>query len=231
MKLISFAGKPAFNEVEYPLTKNETCSRKYTINFTLSKYGEKKSFIELSSLAFFKLYRCSFESIIVWQLLLLKSLMVFINNFLIFILNRFSFKVKEQIKTPKKVYLVDNGFCSQMSSRFSQDFGRIMENLVFVEILRRGYKPNKDVFFYKTKNNKEIDFLLKKGIKIEQLIQVCYRIEKIGTKERESRALIEASQDLDCNNLLVITWDIESEEIIGGKRIKFIPLWKWLLTL
>jgi len=151
--------------------------------------------------------------------------------FLIFILNRFSFKVKEQIKTPKKVYLVDNGFCSQMSYRFSQDFGKIMENLVFVEILRRGYKPNKDVFFYKTKNNKEIDFLLKKGIKIEQLIQVCYSIEKIGTKERESRALIEASQDLDCNNLLVITWDRESEEIIGGKRIKFIPLWKWLLTL
>ena len=148
--------------------------------------------------------------------------------FLIFILNRFSFKIKEQIKTPKKVYLVDNGFCSITPSRFSQDFGRTMENLVFVEILRRGHKPNRDVFSYKTRNNKEVDFLLKKGINIEQLVQVCYRIEEVKTKERETRALIEASQDLDCNNLLIITWDRETEEIIRGKRIIFKPLWKWL---
>jgi len=57
-----------------------------------------------------------------------------------------------------------------------------MENLVFVEILRRGYKQDRDVFFYKTKNNKEVDFLLKKGIEIEQLLQVCYRIDEIKTK-------------------------------------------------
>ncbi|MHB8279692.1 MAG: DUF4143 domain-containing protein [Candidatus Humimicrobiaceae bacterium] len=69
-----------------------------------------------------------------------------------------------------------------MLQRFSQDFGRIMENLVFVEILRRGYKQDRDVFFYKTKNNKEVDFLLKKGIEIEQLLQVCYRIDEIKTK-------------------------------------------------
>ncbi|MCL4385259.1 MAG: ATP-binding protein [Cyanobacteria bacterium] len=149
--------------------------------------------------------------------------------FLIFILNRFSFKVKEQIKTPKKVYVVDNGFCSLLSSPFSQDSGKLMENLVFVEILRRGYKLNQDVFSYKTKNNKEVDFLLKKGIKIEQLIQVCYRIEEMGTEERESKALIEASQDLSCNNLMVITWDRETEKIIRGKKIVFMPLWKWLL--
>ena len=55
--------------------------------------------------------------------------------FLIFILNRFSFKVKEQIKTPKKVYVADNGFCSLLSSLFSQDSGKLMENLVFVEII------------------------------------------------------------------------------------------------
>jgi predicted AAA+ superfamily ATPase len=48
----------------------------------------------------------------------------------------------------------------------------IIQNLVFVEILRRGHELNKDVFFYKTRNNKEVDFLLKKGIKVEQLMQV-----------------------------------------------------------
>ena len=150
--------------------------------------------------------------------------------FLIFILNRFSFKIKEQIKTPKKVYVADNGFCSLLSYSFSQDSGKLMENLVFVEILRRGYKLNQDVFSYKTKNNKEVDFLLKKGIKIEQLIQVCYRIEEMKTEERESKALIEAGQDLSCNNLMVITWDRETEKIIRGKKIVFMPLWKWLLN-
>jgi len=106
-----------------------------------------------------------------------------------------------------------------------------MENLVFVEILRRGYEPNRDVFSYKTRNNKEVDFLLKKGTNIEQLIQVCYMIEEVKTKERETRALIEASQDLDCDNLLVITWDRETEEIIRGKKVIFEPLWKWLSLL
>jgi len=151
-------------------------------------------------------------------------------SFLVFILNRFSFKVKEQIKTPKKVYIVDNGFCSYMSPGFSMDYGKLMENLVFVEIMRRGYKLNKDVFFYKTRNNKEVDFILKKGINIEKLIQVCYKIEDLRTKERETKALIEASQDLDCDDLLVITWDVEDEKISQGKKIKFIPIWKWLLS-
>jgi len=149
--------------------------------------------------------------------------------FLIFILNRFSFKMKEQIKTPKKVYLVDNGFCMQISSRFSRDIGKLMENSVFIEILRRGFKPNYDFFFYKTRSGKGVDFLLKKGIKAEQLIQVCYRIDELKTKEREIKALVEASRDLDCNNLLVITWDYEASEIIKGMEVIFIPLWKWLL--
>ena len=153
--------------------------------------------------------------------------------YLVFVLNRFSFKVKEQIKTPKKVYLIDNGFCYGAFPQFSPDSGRLMENLVFVEILRRGYKPNKDVFYYKTRNNKEVDFLLKnkKGIKVEKLIQVCYTTEDIKTKEREIKSLVEASQDLNCDDLLIITWDKEDEETVRNKKIKFIPLWKWLLNL
>ena len=108
-------------------------------------------------------------------------------SFLVFILNRFSFKVKEQIKTPKKVYIVDNGFCSYMSPGFSMDYGKLMENLVFVEIMRRGYKLNKDVFFYKTRNNKEVDFILKKGINIEKLIQVCYKIEDLKLRKGKQK--------------------------------------------
>ncbi len=149
--------------------------------------------------------------------------------FLIFTLNRFSFKMKEQIKAPKKVYLVDNGFFWQISSRFSFDFGKLIENSVFVEILRRNFKPNNDFFFYKTGSGKEVDFVIKKAFKVEQLIQVCYRIDDLRTKEREIRALIEAGRELDCKNLTVLCWDYEAEDVFKGEKIKFIPLWKWLL--
>lgn len=104
-----------------------------------------------------------------------------------------------------------------------------MENLVFVEILRRGYQPNKNVFYYKTKGKKEVDFVLRKGARVERLIQVCY-LDRMEPKERETKALIEASRELKCRHLLVITWDKESEERVRGEKIEFIPLWKWLLT-
>ncbi len=150
-------------------------------------------------------------------------------SYLFFSLNRFSFKVKEQIKTAKKIYLVDNGFILAKSFQSSQNLGKLMENLVFVEIIRRGYKSNRDVFYYRTSNSKEVDFILKKGIKIERLIQVCYGIEDLETKKREGNSLIEASRELTCDDLLVITWDYEKEEGIKDKKIRFLPLWKWLL--
>jgi predicted AAA+ superfamily ATPase len=149
--------------------------------------------------------------------------------YIVFSLNRFSFKAKEQIKAPRKIYLIDNGFVFAKSFQFSQNVGKLMENLVFVEILRRGYGVNKDVFYYKTKSGKEIDFILREGFRITKLIQVCFEINDMKVKEREINALIEASEELNCDDLLIITWDTEKEEKIKGKKIKFIPLWKWLL--
>ena len=150
--------------------------------------------------------------------------------YLVFPLNRFSFKLKEQVKSPRKIYLVDNGFILAKSFQFSQNLGRLMENLVFIEILRRGHKLNRDVFYYKTKNGREVDFLLKEGAKIRQLIQVCYNLDNLGVKERERKSLLRAGDELKCKNLTVITHDYEIEEEIKGKKIKFIPLWKWLIS-
>jgi len=148
--------------------------------------------------------------------------------YLVFSLDRFSFKKKEQIKTPKKVYLVDNGFILAKSFQFSENVGKLMENLVFSELLKRGYKPNETLFYYKTRNQKEIDFVLKEGRKIKSLIQVCYSTG-LQTK-REISALIEGAQELDCQDLNIITWDEEGEEKIKNQTIKFISLWKWLLN-
>ena len=75
--------------------------------------------------------------------------------------------------------------------------------------------------------------MLKQGAKVKQLIQVCYNLADLKTKKREIKSLIQASKELKCKNLLVITEDYEAEtleEWFGAKRkIKFIPLWKWLL--
>ncbi len=72
-------------------------------------------------------------------------------------------------------------------------------------------------------------FVLKHATKIDKLIQVCYNISDINTKEREIKSLLIASEELNCNNLEIITWDYEAEEKYKDKTIKFIPLWKWLL--
>lgn len=150
-------------------------------------------------------------------------------SYLFFSLNRFSFKIKEQIKTPKKIYVVDNGFILSKSFQFSQDLGKLMENLVFIEMVKRGYKPNSNLFFYKTKTGKEVDFVLKKGTEIEKLLQVSFQISDLKSKERELKSLIEASRELKCHNLEIITWDEDGEEQIKGEKIKLIPLFNFLL--
>ncbi|MEQ8186787.1 MAG: ATP-binding protein [Candidatus Eremiobacterota bacterium] len=150
--------------------------------------------------------------------------------YLFFSLKRYSHKYKEQIKTSKKIYLIDNGYISAKAFQVSPNYGRLMENTVFIELIRKGYKPGQEIFYYKSKNKKEIDFVLKKGLTIDYLIQVCYDISNYKTRKRELNALIESSQELNCNNLLVITYDFEAEEVHSEKKIVFIPLWKWLLT-
>lgn len=150
-------------------------------------------------------------------------------SYLFFALNRFSFKMKEQLKAPKKIYLIDNGFIMAKAFQFSQNTGKLIENLVFIDILNRGYRLNDGVFYYKTRNDREIDFILRKNLKIEQLIQVCLDIKNTAIKTRELKALIEASNELKCDNLLMITWDTKETETIHSKKIKFLPLWEWLL--
>jgi hypothetical protein len=150
-------------------------------------------------------------------------------SYIIFVLNRFSNSTKKRIKSPKKFYVVDNGFISVKAVRISPDYGKLMENLVFAELLKRGIKPNLDLFYYKTRNNKEVDFVIRKAINADSLIQVSYDIEDPKTEKRETSALIEASEELNCNNLLLITWDREEIKKINGKEIQYIPLWKWLL--
>ncbi len=125
--------------------------------------------------------------------------------YLFFYLPRFNNKLKLMNKAPKKVYVVDNGFVQSTAFNLSENLGRLLENQVFVELLRRGYIPGQTLFYYRTRNDKEIDFVTRKGTKVEQLIQVCYDMTSEKTRKRELDALVEAAEELHCYNLLVIT--------------------------
>ena len=144
--------------------------------------------------------------------------------YLFFYLPRFNNKLKLMKKAPRKVYVVDNGFVQSTAFNLSDNLGRLLENQVFVELLRRGYEPGNTLFYYRTRNDKEIDFVTRRGTKVEQLIQVCYDMTSEKTRKRELDALVEASEELHCDKLLVITNDQEEQIEWKGKTISVISI-------
>jgi len=151
------------------------------------------------------------------------------NAFLIFRLERFDFKLKQQFIAPKKIYCLDTGVVDSIGFKFSENKGKILENSVAVELQRRKEKNNLEIYYWKNARQNEVDFVIKQRTKVIQLIQATYISSKLEIKEKRIKSLLKASKELKCNNLLVITWDYEAEERIDSKKIKFVPLWKWLL--
>ena len=145
---------------------------------------------------------------------------------IVYPLRKFSRSYKEIYQTIPKMYFVDNGL---LLIQGVGDIGRFMEGVVFVEFLRRGMNVNKDLFYYRN-NDYEVDFVVKEGAVIKQLIQVTYASGRDEIDRREIKSLIKASEELRCNNLLIITWDYDDEIKVDGKIIRCVPLWRWLLN-
>ena len=136
--------------------------------------------------------------------------------------------------SPKnKMYCIDNGFIHAKAFKFMPEMGRLYENTVAIELLRQKLSNQSEIYYWKNQQQEEVDFVVKEGLKVRQLIQVCYNLDDIKTKEREIRALLKASKELRCKNLLIITENRDGEESLewfGIKgKITYIPLWKWLL--
>ena len=147
--------------------------------------------------------------------------------YLVFTLKKFSYKPREIEQAPKKIYSIDTGFLVNVAHITMENLGRLMENLVAIELKRRG----KEIYYWKDYQGREVDFVVKDGLNVKELIQVCYDIEDLSTKNRELRALVKASKELKCKNLKVITWDYEAKEEFKNREIEFRPLWKWLLGI
>ena len=147
----------------------------------------------------------------------------------LFILNRFSLRVYQRESWPKKIYLCDTGLTKVV--RFSEDIGKLMENCVFLELLRlTNKKPMLEIYYWKNHEGAEVDFLLKEGVEIKDLIQVTYASGRDEIDEREVKSLLKASKETGCKNLRIITWNYEGIDKIDNRTIKFTPLWRWLIA-
>lgn len=157
-----------------------------------------------------------------------KKFMGYLNEpYLFFYLPRYNNKLKLMKKAPQKVYLVDNGFVGAKAFSLSDNLGRLLENQVFVELLRRGYDTEKSLFYYRSRNDKETDFVLRSGNRIETLIQVCYDLSSPKTEKREVDSLVECAGELKCNHLMIITWEEERVIEKNGYRIEVVPVREW----
>ncbi|MEW6619633.1 MAG: ATP-binding protein [bacterium] len=155
----------------------------------------------------------------------------FEDAYILFFLKRFSFKVKEQDKSPKKVYCIDTGLANMIGFRTSENSGRLLENITYLKLKEKIREtPELEIFYWKDQFHREVDFVLKEKLKTKQLIQVCSNVYDEKTKQREIKALIKAMEEFGLKEGLVITEDDEFEEKIEGKKIRFLPLWQWLLS-
>lgn len=147
--------------------------------------------------------------------------------YLFYYLPRYNAKLKAMMKAPRKVYVVDNGFVLGAAFNLSENLGRLLENNVFVELRRRGYNEDTTLFYYRSRNEKEVDFVTRKGPRVEQLIQVCYDISNPRTLKRELSALMECAEELHCTNLLLITFNEENCITQNNLTIQILPFLKW----
>ena len=150
---------------------------------------------------------------------------------MVFSLERISFKLKESIRAPKKVYCIDTNLILVISNLHSKNYGRLIENIVAIELFRRKtFELHQELFYWKDHKQFEADFVIKEKDKITEIIQVCYDLQNLKTREREINGLLKASEALQCENLKIITMDQEEISSMNNKKINVIPLWKWLLT-
>lgn len=149
-----------------------------------------------------------------------------LDGYLVFLLDPFSFKYKEKVKQPRKVFTVDNGLSAAVNPKFSGDKDVSLRNLVFQELHRRGKQ-----FSYYMSADTEVDFVLHTEKMVDGLIQVVWSLEDLTKRKREVKGLIKAATQLKCKDLTIITWDDEEIKEAAELPIKVIPAWKWLLQI
>lgn len=144
--------------------------------------------------------------------------------YLFYYLSRYNNKLTLMKKAPRKVYVVDNGFVASKAFSVSDNLGRLLENQVFIELVRRGYDVERTMFYYRSRNDKEVDFVLRKGAHIERLVQVCYDMRNQKTEKREVDSIVECAGELKCDNLVIVTNNDKRTIEKDGYKIDVVPI-------
>lgn len=153
-----------------------------------------------------------------------------LNNYLDYIESSYFLKsllfyspsVKNQLFYPRKPYFIDQGFITALSTKFSKNYGRLLENLIFWQFQRK----ENEIFYYQDEKKNEVDFVLMDQEKVKKLYQVCFDISDFETQEREIKALIKGGKKLCCKNLNIIT---ATKNTNLDKKIKLIDIIFFLL--
>ena len=141
--------------------------------------------------------------------------------YLIFTLPKYDFSLKKQYTSNKKLYVIDNGLRNNVAFYTSEDKGRLLENVIFLELKRRGG----DIYFHKDK--KECDFVVQRGTRITEAIQVCFDLNE-NNKEREFNGLLEAMTYYNLEKGFIITQNQKNTHEQDNKQINIIPAWEFL---
>ncbi|MEN8227559.1 MAG: ATP-binding protein [Bacteroidota bacterium] len=145
------------------------------------------------------------------------------DSYLVFMVNKYDVSLKKQMLNAKKGYLIDLGLLQTLAFHHTEDKGRLLENLVFLELKRKG----KEIYYHNQK--KECDFVIKEKSKIVEAIQVSWSIEVESTYNRELAGLLDAVNTYGLKEGLILTESIEREFEVEGLRIRIKPVWKWML--
>ena len=145
------------------------------------------------------------------------------NTYLLFSLSKLDYSVKAQLRNPKKVYAIDNALVSRLGFHFSGEEGRLLENMVYIELRRRGGE-----IFYHNSGSAECDFVVRDGFRVVQAIQACYLLGSSDTREREIRGIQDAMDTYQLLEGTINTNTHEEELKYGDKMIHILPAWKWL---
>ncbi len=147
-------------------------------------------------------------------------------SYLFFFIQIFSRNIKDRNQYSRKAYLGDTSFMNAISGK--KDMGKLFENVVLLK-LKRKLPQNQEINYWKKPNGAECDFVIREGLDIKKLIQVVYEIKDEKTRKREINGIMECAKEFGLDEGLIITKDYEGMEKIQNKKIKYIPLWKWLL--
>lgn len=143
------------------------------------------------------------------------------DSFFLYSLHLHTPSVKNRLKAERKPYLVDSFLLSRLSTEFSHNLGRLMEQVVAQTLWARcGNDPSMGLYYWKDNLRHEVDFVIRKQEDVQELLQVCFVSDKSTLPDREMRSLKKARNVFGCDNARVITWDLETEHCV--------PLYTWL---